>query len=197
MNLKEKLLQIQSELKAPKNQWNEFGKYSYRNCEDILEAVKPLCAKHKVVLRLFDEIVMVGNRYYVKAHAVLSDVEKEDEGLVAIDNVAYAREEENKKGMDGSQVTGASSSYARKYALNGLFNIDDTRDSDTTNTGEKGKEKAKHNEELVKKVIKGTSFTLADAEKWANKKYGCAVGELDDAAVNALLSAIKKAIEGE
>ena len=109
--------------------------------------------------------------------------------------MAYAREEENKKGMDGSQVTGASSSYARKYALNGLFNIDDTRDSDATNTGDKGKTKGDYNKELVKKLIKGTNFTLADAEKWADKKYGCTVAELDDNALNALLTAIKSKID--
>ena len=130
MNIREKLLNIQKELVAPKRQYNSFGKYNYRNCEDILEAVKPLLEKNKCTLLLKDEIVLIGDRYYVKAIAKLADTEDAD-GIV--EATAYAREEENKKGMDGSQVTGASSSYARKYALNGLFCIDDTKDSDTTN----------------------------------------------------------------
>lgn len=130
MNIREKLLNIQKELIAPKSQYNSFGKYNYRNCEDILEAVKPFLDKNKCTLLLKDEIVLIGDRYYVKAIAKLADIE-DAEGV--IEATAYAREEENKKGMDGSQVTGASSSYARKYALNGLFCIDDTKDSDTTN----------------------------------------------------------------
>ena len=138
MNIFEKLMNIQSELKAPKNQWNEFGKYKYRNCEDILEAVKPLCKKYKATLILDDEIVMIGERYYVKATATIYDCDTV-EIQKCLYATAYAREEESKKGMDGSQVTGSSSSYARKYALNGLFDIDDTKDSDSTNTGESGK----------------------------------------------------------
>lgn len=132
MNIYEKLLKIQSELKAPKNQHNHFGNYDYRSCEDILEAVKPLCKENKVVLNISDEIVMIGQRYYVRATATLVDLENtKDDCIQTIENVAYAREEEQKKGMDGSQVTGATSSYARKYALNGLFCIDDTKDADT------------------------------------------------------------------
>lgn len=126
--MKDKLLKIQQELKAPKNQRNDFGKYNYRSCEDIFEAVKPLLKDNELTLRLNDELVQIGERYYIKATAILSDGKEE------ILNTAYAREEENKKGMDGSQITGASSSYARKYALNGLFLIDDVKDSDTTNT---------------------------------------------------------------
>lgn len=127
MSINEKILNIQNELKAPKSQWNNFGKYNYRNAEDILEAAKPLLKKEGVILTLTDEIVLIGSRYYVKSTAT---VKYADESIVVS---AYAREEENKKGMDGSQVTGASSSYARKYALNGLFLIDDTKDSDFTN----------------------------------------------------------------
>ena len=122
-----KLTAIQKELKVPKNQFNAFGKYNYRNAEDILEAVKPLLIKHGCTLFLSDEIVLIGDRYYIKATANFHD----GENLIVI--TAYAREEETKKGMDGSQITGASSSYARKYALNGLFLIDDTKDSDSTN----------------------------------------------------------------
>jgi hypothetical protein len=122
---------IQSQLKAPKGQFNKFGGYNYRSCEDILEAVKPLLLKYNVTLNLTDEIVMIGNRYYVKAVAILSDA------LAQISAIAYAREAENKKGMDESQITGAASSYARKYALNGMFLIDDTKDADATNQHDK------------------------------------------------------------
>lgn len=136
MNLLEKLMNIQNELQAPKGQFNSFGKYNYRNCEDILEALKPSLKKYNCVVTIKDELVMIGDRYYVKATATIKDAESE----AMESTVAYAREEENKKGMDGSQVTGASSSYARKYALNGLFAIDDNKDSDSTNTH--GKDKA-------------------------------------------------------
>ena len=130
MNVYEKLIAIQSELKAPKSQYNNFGKYAYRNCEDILEALKPLLKEHKSTVYISDEIVTVLERFYIKATVTFIDAETGE----SITNTAYAREEESKKGMDGSQVTGASSSYARKYALNGMFAIDDTKDSDFTNT---------------------------------------------------------------
>lgn len=133
MNIYEKLGIIQSKLKAPKGQYNSFGKYKYRSCEDILEAVKPLLAETKTVLNVTDRMEVVGDRIYVRAEAHLNDCEDSGE----IITVAYAREEESKKGMDSSQVTGAASSYARKYALNGLFCIDDNKDSDSTNTGDK------------------------------------------------------------
>lgn len=125
------LIAIQSELKAPKTQFNKFGGYKYRKAEDILEAVKPLLNKQKCTLTITDDIVMVGNRIYVKATATI----KNEKGECETTN-GWAREEETKKGMDGSQITGASSSYARKYALNGLFAIDDNADSDTTNDGQ-------------------------------------------------------------
>lgn len=124
--LKNKLIQIQSELKAPKGQFNSFGKYNYRSCEDILEAVKPLLAKYKVVMTITDEVVAVSDRVYVRACATLSDAEGDE----SVSNVAWAREDADKKGMDGSQLTGTASSYARKYCLNGLFLIDDTKDAD-------------------------------------------------------------------
>ena len=125
------LIAIQSELKAPKSQFNKFGGYKYRKAEDILEAVKPLLNKQKCTLTITDDIVMIGNRIYVKATATI----KNEKGEYETTN-GWAREEETKKGMDGSQITGASSSYARKYALNGLFAIDDNADSDTTNDGQ-------------------------------------------------------------
>ena len=154
-----KLMNIQQELKAPKGQYNSFGKYAYRSCEDILEAVKPLLRKEKVVLTISDELQYIGNRYYIKATATLIDTESE----ATISNSAYAREEETKKGMDGSQITGASSSYARKYALNGLFGIDDNKDSDTTNIQskeEKEDKKASPKQmELIQKYYQGENLT--------------------------------------
>lgn len=134
MEIKQALALIQKELKADKNQFNSFGNYKYRSCEDILKALKPLLDKTGTILILNDEVVNIGSRYYVKALATLQSVDKE----TSICSTAYAREEEVKKGMDGSQITGASSSYARKYALNGLFGIDDTKDSDKTNKGLSG-----------------------------------------------------------
>lgn len=116
---------IQAKLNAPKNQTNKFGGYDYRSCEDVLQAVKPLLAENHAVLRLNDELVLIGDRYYVKATATI-DVNGE-----SVSATAYAREADAKKGMDASQVTGATSSYARKYALNGLFCIDDNKDADT------------------------------------------------------------------
>ena len=130
-SLTTKLMMIQSELKAPKNQRNNFGKYNYRNCEDILNALKPHLMKYKCVVLLTDDLVLIGDRFYVRATATLVDAESDN----TISVNALAREEETKKGMDSSQITGSASSYARKYALNGLFAIDDTKDSDFTNNG--------------------------------------------------------------
>ncbi len=130
MKVHEKLFSVQQQLKAPKGQRNDFGKYNYRSCEDIVEAVKPLMAVQRLLLTMSDDLVQVGDRYYIKATARITDITDGE----TVEVTAFAREEESKKGMDGSQVTGASSSYARKYALNGLFAIDDTKDSDATNT---------------------------------------------------------------
>ena len=144
MAIFEKLSKIQTELKAPKNQYNNFGKYKYRSCEDILEAVKPICQKYGCVLVLSDEVVNLDGRYYVKATAKLIDGEDN------ICNCAYAREDESKKGMDGSQITGTASSYARKYALNGLFCIDDTKDADTNENAQERQNKANAENEKPK-----------------------------------------------
>lgn len=148
------LIAIQSELKAPKGQYNSFGKYKYRSAEDILEAVKPHCHKNNCVLTLSDTLENIGERYYIKATATLSN------GKESVSVTAYAREEESKKGMDGSQITGTASSYARKYALNGLFCIDDTKDADTdeytskTQGGaEEAKKKIMERETWKKKVL--------------------------------------------
>lgn len=123
----EKLLAVQNELKAPKDKRNNFGGYNFRSCEGILEAVKPLLQEQELMLTIKDEVVNIGDRYYVRATALLDDISSN--GEIAI--TALAREEEAKKGMDASQITGTASSYARKYALNGLFLIDDTKDADT------------------------------------------------------------------
>lgn len=132
MGIYEKLSNVQASLKAPKGQFNSFGKYHYRSCEDIVESVKPLLKQNGLLLTLSDEIINIADRFYVKATARVIDTT--DGSHISVS--AFAREEKEKKGMDGSQVTGASSSYARKYALNGIFAIDDTKDSDTTNVGD-------------------------------------------------------------
>lgn len=128
-----RVLALQSELKAPKGQTNKFGCYKYRSCEDILEAVKPLLKKYGLVLTVGDDLMNVGDRYYICATATLRDTDSE----AAIKNSAYAREAFEKKGMDEAQITGTASSYARKYALNGLFCIDDTKDADTDEYNER------------------------------------------------------------
>lgn len=127
MNVHEALYAIQAELKAPKGNFNSFGKYKYRSCEDILEAVKPLLKKYDSTLTLSDDVVQLGDRYYIKATASLQVVGEAN----FVQNTAWARESAEKKGQDDSQITGTASSYARKYALNGLFLIDDTKDADT------------------------------------------------------------------
>ena len=151
----EALIKIQSELKAPKSQYNSFGKYSYRNAEDILEAVKPLLSKYSATMYITDEVVEVGSRIYVKATVTLSD------GKETITASAYAREPETRKGMDDSQITGATSSYARKYALNGLFAIDDTKDADTNEAREQA-----NNAPAEKPKSKFTDEQMAQMKKW-------------------------------
>lgn len=140
-----RLIEIQKKLKAPKNQYNSFGKYKYRSCEDILEGVKPLLSELGLALVIHDNVQFVEGRFYIVAYASLYD----EEGKFIVSSTAYAREEETKKGMDGSQVTGAASSYARKYALNGLFAIDDTKDADATNTHDKEPKKEKLNDSSI------------------------------------------------
>ena len=174
MKIVQKLSKIQQKLKAPKGQVNNFGKYKYRSAEDILEAVKPLTSKEGLILTLSDEIQLIGDRIYVKATARLTDGDQE------VVTVAFAREEASKKGMDASQVTGAASSYARKYALNGLFCIDDTKDSDATNDHGKQpvktttKKKASKPEDLFTKAMEhiDASKDKASAVKQIINKYG-------------------------
>ena len=141
MNIYEKLSKVQTELKAPKNRRNLFGKYNYRSCEDILEAVKPLLAKYKATVFLQDSISEYAGRVYVEANAFFVDIEKPEMPQICV--TAYARESVDKKGMDDAQITGTSSSYARKYALNGLFLIDDVKDPDSNEYRDETQESSK------------------------------------------------------
>ena len=153
------LINIQSALKAPKNQWNKFGSYHYRNAEDILESVKPLLKENSCTLILSDDVVEVGGRIYVKATAILRNSENTEVSVSA-----FARESEAQKGMNDAQITGSASSYARKYALNGLFCIDDTKDDDFTN--KHGKEEPKRDPDLELAILEATEAkTIADLER--------------------------------
>lgn len=187
-----KLSKVQAELKAPKGQYNSFGKYKYRSCEDILEALKPVLQKHSMFVTLSDEVVEVGGRVYVKATCAVGD------GEVEIQTTAYAREEETKKGMDGSQITGTASSYARKYALNGMFCIDDTKDSDATNThGDKPepeKKKEPTKTDKFKHTLEWLNGQENKAEAW-KKIEAKAKKEFTAAQYNKLV-AIGKLAEG-
>ena len=152
MTINEKLMHIQTQIKAPKNLYNSFGKYKYRNAEGICEAVKPYLQEEGVSLVLKDDVVEVGGRVYIKATAILSDIENG----TSVSTSAYARESEEKKGMDDSQITGTASSYARKYALNGLFLLDDTKDADSDEYKKENDEKAqmKKDEAEAEKIAK-------------------------------------------
>ena len=191
MNIYEKLLNVQTELKAPKGQFNAFGKYKYRSCEDILEALKPVLNKYKLTFFINDEIVEVNNRNYVKATITIINIEKPDE---QIQTSALAREEETKKGMDGSQITGASSSYARKYALNGMFMIDDTKDSDSTNTHGKDKTEQEKVKDFLNSrdgmIEKLSEYVKGDKLERMLKNYG--VNELFKMKDEQLKDACKK-----
>lgn len=185
-NILEKLSNVQNELKAPKNQKNNFGNYNYRSAEDILEAVKPICKKHRTVLKLSDILKQVGERYYVEATAILYDLDSDNN----INATASAREEETKKGMDGSQITGTASSYARKYALNGLFNIDDTKDADTDEYQKQVKQEVKTQmpiSEQQKKVLlnNAENETVKKALEFYKK-------EIDDLTIVEASTIIKK-----
>jgi len=178
---------IQQELKAPKNQENTFANFKYRSCEDILEAVKPLLAKHDCVLTISDELVCVGERYYIKATALL----KGSDFSCAV--TAYAREQESKKGMDASQITGSCSSYARKYALNGLFLIDDTKDADGMDNRKPDKEPPKpitkeQEDEIVGLAVDVQAdwnkfleyFKIKDSKDMLSTDYDRAIKMLED-----------------
>ena len=177
----ESLRKVQSELKAPKGQYNSFGKYSYRSCEDILEAVKPLLDKYEATVSITDDVVLVGDRVYVKATATFID----KDGKV-IQSSAFAREPLARKGMDEAQVTGATSSYARKYALNGLFLIDDNKDADTDENKTESDARAKssgcntskvqrpaYSAEQLEKMKKWTDGTFTEEELAEFRKRCC------------------------
>lgn len=176
-SLMEKLAAIQLKLKAPKSQRNTFGGYNYRSAEDILEAVKPLAIENGTVVRLTDDIIEVGGRIYVKATVCLVDLDSDE----AVYTTAMAREEEVKKGMDGSQITGAASSYARKYALNGMFAIDDTKDSDATNDHGKG---VRPNAMSAGQIVANAAAVSPAAAK-AKEAWRLYVGKPDNEGVSA------------
>lgn len=161
----EKLMRIQTKIKAPKNLYNSFGKYKYRNAESICEAVKPFLVEEKCSLTLEDDIVEVGGRVYVKATATLYDSESQDGEAVCV--TAFAREAENKKGMDDSQITGTASSYARKYALNGMFLLDDTKDADTDEYHKQNDVPDKN--EDIQKQIEGGKISSIKLESLVDK----------------------------
>lgn len=187
----EALLKIQNELKAPKGQYNSFGKYNYRSCEDILEALKPLLLKYNATMYITDDVVSVGNRIYVKATATISD------GKETISVSAFAREPESRKGMDEAQVTGATSSYARKYCLNGLFNIDDTKDSDTEEYRRINVSDTKQSAPTQKPNPNAVKVEFTDAQKAEMKKWTDGTFSSDELAqfkANCLTDA-KKAYE--
>lgn len=167
MSIYEKLMKIQGSLKAPKGQYNGFGKYKYRSCEDILEALKPLLVEYKALVTINDRLVQIGERYYVEACATLIDVE--DGANVSV--MAYAREAESKKGMDESQVTGATSSYARKYALNGLFAIDDNKDMDYMQGQYTSEDKSEQKSSKAKQMEQKDYLAMAKSERVNSGKY--------------------------
>jgi len=193
MTLLEKLQKIQFEMKAPKNLYNKFGNYKYRNAEGILEAFKPFEDKYKVALTISDELVMLGDRYYIKAEVTLYDTENE----ATIVNTALARESFEKKGMDDSQITGTASSYARKYALNGLFLLDDTKDADTDEFREETTKK-----DVEKKLTDEQIDAIADLfdEKSLSAMLGYfgvkEVGDLTEAQATKAITQRKKTLEG-
>ena len=163
MTIFKKLLSIQSELKCHKSRYNPFGQYRHRNAEDILESLKPILAKVKAVVIISDEIVNIGQRFYVKATVKLIDAESGEH----IETTAFAREEETKKDADGSQVTGSSSSYARKYALNGMFAIDDTKDADSLN--DHGKSPQQKKKPLSEKTSSMLNMKIKNYAELSNK----------------------------
>lgn len=200
MKAYEILTKIQCELKAPKNQYNSFGKYHYRSCEDILEALKPLLNKHGASLFIQDDIVPVGDRYYIKATCTFCV------GDETISNSALAREEESKKGMDGSQITGTASSYARKYALNGLFLIDDTKDADTDEYKQQGSQSRsqgwqKKSDTLVSEaqlkrmyaIGASKGYDKSDIDKSVHKKGKQSAKDLTVQEYNDIVAGIEKA----
>ena len=182
MGIQEKLMNIQYELKCNKSQYNSFGRYAYRSSEDILEAVKPLLYKYKATLVINDDIVLIGDRFYVKATSKITDIETGE----CVESTAFAREDESQKGMSSAQVTGSVSSYARKYSMNALFAIDDNKDADSTNTHNKD---IKPNmtpvsglsEAQIKRLLaigNKSGFNKDTIVKTVKKLYGCELKDM-------------------
>ena len=202
MSVYKKLMDIQNELKSPKSQYNSFGKYYYRSCEDIQESLKPLLVKFGATVFIKDDIVLVDSRYYVKAIVTFVDIETGN----TIESFAYARESEEKKGMDSAQVTGATSSYARKYALNGLFLLDDTKDNDhdsnhqtdvkTEKPSYDNKEKDEVIQKIVSKIGNDTSKkkTVIDL---MNTKYGKTYSDFKYFKIEQLKPVLQALIDGK
>ena len=174
MSVYAKLIKMQEELKAPKNQYNQFGKYHYRSCEDILEGLKPVLSKYGATLVVTDSLEVIGDRYYVKATAKLIDIDSGE----FIENSAYAREDLSQKGMSESQITGSTSSYARKYCLNGLFLIDDTKDSDTDEyQNQQNKPSQKTQKQSEQNTQPATKMKDSPAEKAKNEELRASVDQ--------------------
>lgn len=206
MSVYKKLIEVQNKLKAPKSQYNNFGKYAYRNAEDILEALKPVLNEVGATVFIKDEIQLIGDRFYVKSTATFIDIESSD----SVEASALARESEEKKGMDSAQVTGSTSSYARKYALNGLFLIDDTKDNDhdsnyqTDKKVEKKEEKPKFDntekDEIIQKITakigndSTRKTTIIDIMK---KKYDKTYSDFKYYKIDQLESVLKALIENK
>ena len=190
-----KLVKVQNELKAPKSQFNKFGNYAYRNCEDILEALKPLLNEVKAIVNISDEIVLVGERYYVKATVKFIDAETGE----VVEASAMAREEESKKGMDSSQLTGSTSSYARKYALNGLFAIDDTKDADTTNTHDKGNVKSLSEAQLKRMyaIGKNAGYENSKVDSMINQKYNKKACDMTKEEYDNVVEGLQKIVDAK
>ena len=196
MNVYEKLTYVQSKLKAPKNQYNSFGKYNYRSCEDILEGLKPLLTEVKAIVTLSDNIIQIGDRYYLQSTATFVDSESSEK----ITTSSLAREDESKKGMDLAQVTGSVSSYARKYALNGLFAIDDTKDSDSTNNHIKDgfKQISSLSESQLKRlyaIAYKAGYDKAKIEAMVSGKYKKDVRDLTKSEYDHVCSGLQAKIE--
>lgn len=188
MSIYTKLSAIQKELFVPKGQRNDFGKYNYRSCEDILQAVKPICEANGCVLMISNDMVSINDRIYVQATASLIDLETD----TMIKSVAHAREESEKKGMDGSQITGAASSYARKYALAGLFCIDNEKDEDTTNEPDKKeKEEEKKASPTQIDILKAT-YTGDNLNKLLETQKVAKIEDISLKAASEIIDKLKK-----
>ena len=190
MKIHEQLRLLQAELKAPKSQYNSFGKYKYRNAEDILEALKPLAVKHGLTFTINDTLEAIGDRFYVRAEVTCTNDDSESCSVTA-----YAREEESKKGMDGSQVTGASSSYARKYALNGMLLIDDTKDADSMDNSQsapKAKATAQPQAEDTPKDIMSMSIEYIKGQRDKKSAYQAIMAKYGEVLTDNQKAGIKK-----